>query len=242
MEKRYTDMALAYNGPQKFLSAEEAGASGFEERLASIWPYLKGQARRFESILKPHERQVTSHEDILSEFVLKLKKEDHKYNPELGTYKEWSSEIVKHEFSKLRDNSRIVKCPNSSARSRQYRELEETVGLTTVTKKTAKDIERTGEPPIAIELVDQIDNCNIDPLELLVAGEERQETVFLVKTIFAMLSPKEAFVMSRLYGLLGQKQKSSWRIANELGKSEQEIIQLKNSAMDKLREILGVAV
>lgn len=242
MEQRYTDMALAYNGNQKFLSAEEAGASDFEERLASIWPFLKSQARRFEKTLKPHERQVTSHEDILSEFVLKLKREDHKYSPERGRYQSWAGEIVKHEFSKLRDNSRIVKCNNSSARSRQYKELEETVGLTLATKRTAKDIERTGEPPIPIELIDKIDDCNIDPLELLTLGETKNEMVLIIKTLFVQLQPRESYVMSRLYGLLGQKQKSAWQIANELGKSEHEIIQLRNSAMDKMREILGVSV
>lgn len=246
-------MLRSYGDKHVFLSSEEAVPATAEERIKSVWPFIVRRVLAFNKTLKPRERANYDPEDVLAELWVKLAEKNDSWESSRGSYITFVSVIVERELYAIRDKSRTIEAPrNSSCRIRQY-EKEETDGTISQAKlKTASDIRRSLNGPC-----DSGACCHPDgdrsgmPFDLADAnaicpamGAEMQETfekasAVVMDAVMTALTPLEANVVSRVYGLGGRSPAPEWFVAFECQIEESEVRRAKERATKKIRKHLA---
>lgn len=233
----------AFGEEQEFLDPEESIGATTEERIVSIWPFLKRRASAFCKSLKPRERVNFDPEDVLIELWIALKEKDEGWEPERGKYITFAGTIADRELCSIRDRSRTVESPrNSSGRMKEYQSEEEAGELTSRRRMTASQIARTNDiSPIASSINESgvLGVEKEDPARAIVEAERNRtiaETVSIA--IRRALTPYESSVIGRIFGLWGEKPKSTWRTAWETSTDQIDVKRAKSRALDKMKSQL----
>lgn len=233
----------AFGDKQEFLTHEEAVAADAQERIRSIWPFMKNRVTAFSKTLKPRERVNFDPEDILAELYVVMIEKDGDWIPERGRYITFAGTIIDRELCSIRDQSRTVESPrNSNCQMKKYRAEEEAGTLTDRCRRTAAQIERTSDisqiaanPGEAGAIGVIID----DPVLSLSRLEDLSRLSKSVSgAVREALNPFESTVLGRFFGLWGGSPQSMWLIAWETGADISAVRKAKIRACSKMRDYL----
>src|SRR4051812_11861238 len=82
----------------KSLSIEAAAQASFEQRVASVWPFIVKQVNHFSKSLKPRESANYDPEDLCNALWVTLREKDAKWRPGEVKYITFASRIIRHEL------------------------------------------------------------------------------------------------------------------------------------------------
>jgi len=233
----------AYGETHKFLDAAESVAATPEERIQSIWPFIVGRVRIFQSTLKVRERVNCDPEDTLSELFLALLEKDHLWSPERGRYITFAGVLVDRLLCALRDRARTVQSPrNSSCRMKEYKIEEESGSISTRRRMTADDIRRTSEGIHPISGGEGQSNeamltgvTTSEPSSIISDQETSENITEAIIEAIKSLPPFESMVISKLSGLFGNKKQNISKVAFDSCREQSEIRQIKARAIESIR-------
>lgn len=234
----------AYGGKHKFLSHKESIAATPAERIRSIWPFLFDRVMKFDKTLKPRERVNFDAEDTMLELYVTLLVKDSGWVPSKGKYITYAGTIVDRELCSIRDRSRTVESPrNSSGRMKEYLAEEEAGELTARRRITAAQIKGTNcisQIPVAPGDALAPWDSGGDPCESMTTAEKNAVLSEAVSSsIRKALTPYEASVVGKAFGLWGNTPKKTLGISWETAHDPIEVRRAKVSALWKIREYLA---
>lgn len=238
-------LAYCFGDHQVPMTQEELAKATPNVRLKSVWPCLAARVAEFQKTLTVAEQSAFDFEDTLSELGLVLLESDGDWVPDRGKYITFAMTMVNHTLYALRDQTKVVHPPrNSSARMKKYNAEDGSGADTQRKRKTAEDIRRASKGATSFLSHDDhkcpANEPAVDPEpDILEEFERRSESAEVIKRAIRQLSPLEARVVGRLFGLWGQSQVNEHLLSIEMGYSECEIRKIKARGMAKMRKFLS---
>lgn len=244
------------------LTQEQAAAASFDERFASIVPWLKkyiaATAGRWA------KRQVANYspEDVFHECYIELRVKNHLFDPTRSNYLGFARRLVVLLLPRLRDRSLTVELPrDSSFAERQYRKAVD--AGEEVSAKRRETFERIQGArvqfylsPVAVVAGDGDDEFvprdrparrlggDIPVDATLGLPEDRQppepdpQARRQLAAAIGHLSPIEARMVGSLYGLWGRPRLTNDELAGELGVSINQVRSVRRRALEKIKRRL----
>ena len=238
LRERYPSL-YSYGDYPKFLSREESDVASFDERIASIWPFLARKVISFANRLKSRESSNFDCEDICQSLWITLKEKDGDWNREVGPYLPFAGKLIDRALLAIREKSHTVESPrNSSCRIRKFTEQEKAGPLSEKKAKTFKDTKRS-----------ECEIGNIGAIYHRIGGGERpdgiaernegaRDAIDAAKHGIMSLTSVEARVIGQTFGLWGQPMLSTSEVSEGMGCRRETLKRTKAKAIDKIRERL----
>lgn len=236
LRDRYPVFFAFDRDPVVYLSKEEAMATTPQERIKSVWPFLVKVVLRFAETLRPRERANFDPEDLLTELYVVLMERDAKWEPARGKYLTFVARVVGNELFKIRDRTRTVRSPgNSYCRLKQYEAEEAAETISAQRQSTLAAMRRVmadpetldASEPIAHEEEEMPTEAERDEMEALTADA-------VVEGLRA-LTGEEAMAISAAYGLWGQEERPTGRLARDRGLTHGSVKAAQARARSKMR-------
>ena len=213
-----------------------------EERIESVWPFLKAYVAGFVRDLSRHDRAGFDLNDYLQEIWIELREKDPKYDPNKSKYITFARLIARNRMVLLRDRRQTVSGPKDARSTYLRYAAERDAGTISVAKRrTLEAIERTlGQCSIAdlvgsFEAADDGDH----PIQIVIVREEADDRRRTVVAAIASLPPTEARVLGAIYGLWGREPRSAAEIAADLGITRGEVDNVRWRALNRIRRAIN---
>ncbi len=237
MKDRYPSFFLYDSIP---LSKEDECSADFNQRVGAIWKFLVKKIMQFQGTMVPRERAAFDPEDTLQTLYLELRDRDAKWDPERGRYITFASEVIAHEFTRIREHSRTVKAPrNAYARLSEY-EISSANG--TLSARSAIVAGKVRSVVSAQESWTESDASNLtteESEEESSKSERRALARAAVLQSMGVLTALESVILGHRYGLWGKAERTDRQIASATGNTVADIRAAARSAEGKLKERLS---
>lgn len=226
-------------GHVQFLSLEEAAAATRDQRIASVWPYVKRRALKFVHSLSFRDQANLDFDDVCHSIYEAVAKRDHKWTPERGKYVNFAASIIENHLNGIRDTAKTVHSPrNTSCRMKEYEQSEAQGTLTDKCRKTRADIQRTHSGCGNISDLHFADHTCGPPDEGMVERERMQVYKNALDRAIAQLTPLESLILGKVNGLGGQEMTNESGIAWEMMMEVEKVRAIRKRAETKIRKLL----
>lgn len=206
----------------------------FDERFFGFQERIRNEVKNFRKKLKSFERDLLEEDDLFNEAYIILREKDDKYNPVKGDYFGYARSVMRNHFIALRDQSHTVVSPrDSSYIVDKYKNKKG--GKVNRKKSTIDDIVRSLSSNVKIDEELLIDHNEVSPLDVIVRGEDIDKIREFENSLLEKLPIKQILVITKRFGLRGNKPKQIWEIAFELGVTVHDVRDTLDDAIRRLK-------
>ena len=231
-------MSPGFEPPYRRLTHEETITASFDDRIASVWPWIRNFIARSCRTRPTREVANFGFDDLLQEVWIELHAKNDEFDPTKGNYYAFAKDLVTKLCSRIRDRSLTVELPRDSRYAeRQYERLAERQAISPGRRETYHRIQGA-----RVQFYLTTDSAVIVPVERADDDDEEDrpepETRQSLVDSIGVLDPLQARVLGSLHGIWGQAKLTPQETADKLGIDVARVASLKRSAFRKIRRRL----